>query len=149
MITNEVPVKKGHAKQEEYDGFYFVPFANDNGLGTDFYYWQYNNDFERGDKVESGSPLGDLWHIILLKQDMTDLKKPLELDECFEAVLLEPTVYIGHITKGPTIFGGCVIRKTEHSGDFVEKYLTKLLKGSIVDKLKQYAEAVGESNGKI
>ena len=103
----------------------------------------------RGDKVESGSPLGDLWHIILLKQDMTDLKKPLELDECFEAVLLEPTVYIGHITKGPTIFGGCVIRKTEHSGDFVEKYLTKLLKGSIVDKLKQYAEAIGESNGKV
>jgi hypothetical protein len=134
--------------QEDYDGFYFVPFREKEESGFNTYFFKYNDDSERGERIDSGSPLGDMWHVVFLKEDENGI---FELDDNFEAILLEPHVYISHVMSlsNRTVYGGCVLRKTEKSDIWIKDYLTKILGRSMIKKLKEYAQTIGESNGKV
>jgi hypothetical protein len=103
----------------EYDGFYFQPTKDEEGV--EFNYFKFNEDKDRGDKVEI-SEMGDKYHIILWKSSENGL--PF-IDDNYEAILIEPVVYAQHLVSGAIPMYGVIVRKTTESFKFVESYLEK------------------------
>lgn len=106
---------------KSYDGFYFNPTKEDDGV--EFSYFKFNEDKDRGEKIE-GSEIGDKYHIIILKPSESGVPY---IDDNFEAILVEPTTYIEHLTNCNVEFFGVIVRKTTKSFKFVEYYLTNVI----------------------
>lgn len=103
----------------EYDGFYFQPTKDEEGV--EFNYFKFNEDKDRGYKVEI-TEMGDKYHIILWKSAEDGL--PF-IDDNYEAILIEPVVYAQHLVSGTIPMYGVIVRKTTESFKFVESYLEK------------------------
>jgi hypothetical protein len=115
-------------KKQEYDGFYFLPLKDDEGgLKLSFFALK---DEHRGTPVD-GNSFGDMFHIVMFRPDE---------DDSFEAILGDPPQYIENLV-GAKIYG-CVLRKTDKSGEWIQDYLTGILGTVIVNKLKSYAKSI-------
>jgi hypothetical protein len=121
-------------RNQGYDGFYFLPLKDDeDGLKLSFFTLK---DEHRGAPID-GSSFGDMFHIVMFRPD--DDGHPI-LDDSFEAILGDPAQYIENLV-GAKIYG-CVLRKTDKSGEWIHDYLTGILGSVIVNKLKSYANSI-------
>ena len=124
---------------KDYDGFYILPHRDDDdGLKLSFF--DFTDDFEKGEKIEHTS-LGDKYHVIFLTQGKDGHP---ELDDHFEAIFADPEVYVKGLL-GANIYG-CMVRKTENSWKWVEEYLKRLLGRVMINKMKNYAGSIAERN---
>lgn len=123
--------------KQQYDGFYFLPLEGDED-SLHLSYFELKEE-QRGEPVEKTS-VGDMFHVIMFKSDDEGL--PI-LDDCFEAILGDPSKYIENLV-GARIYG-CVLRKTDKSGKWVEDYLTGILGKVMIRKLKFYANSISNS----
>ena len=89
------------------------------------------NDFEKGKRVD-GTSLGDMYHVVFLKQGEDG--NP-EFDDHFEAIFADPEVYVKGLL-GANVYG-CMVRKTENSYKWVEEYLKRLLGRVMINKMKK------------
>lgn len=123
---------------KDYDGFYILPHRDDdNGLKLSFF--DFTDDFEKGEKIEHTS-LGDKYHVIFLTQGEDG--NP-ELNDHFEAIFADPEVYVKGLL-GANIYG-CMVRKTENSWKWVEEYLKRLLGRVMMNKMKNYAGSIAKN----
>ena len=123
---------------KDFDGFYILPHRDDdNGLKLSFF--DFTDDFEKGEKIEHTS-LGDKYHVIFLTQGEDG--NP-ELDDHFEAIFADPEVYVKGLL-GANIYG-CMVRKTENSWKWVEEYLKRLLGRVMINKMKNYAGSIAKN----
>lgn len=122
---------------KDFDGFYILPHKQDDGLRLSFF--DFNDDFEKGKKVD-GTSLGDMYHVVFLKQGEDG--NP-EFDDHFEAIFADPEVYVKGLL-GANVYG-CMVRKTENSYKWVEEYLKKLLGRVMINKMKNYAGSIAEN----
>ena len=102
----------------EFDGFYFQPIGDDE---VEFNYFLFNEEKDRGSKVDYSS-MGDMYHIILWKPDEMGLP---EIEDNYEAVLVDPAFYARQVTESNIPSYGVIIRKTTESFRFVDTYLEK------------------------
>jgi len=122
---------------KDFDGFYILPHKQDDGLRLSFF--DFNDDFEKGKRVD-GTSLGDMYHVVFLKQGEDG--NP-EFDDHFEAIFADPEVYVKGLL-GANVYG-CMVRKTENSWKWVEEYLKKLLGRVMINKMKNYAGSIAEN----
>jgi len=122
---------------KDFDGFYILPHKQDDGLRLSFF--DFNDDFEKGKRVD-GTSLGDMYHVVFLKQGEDG--NP-EFDDHFEAIFADPEVYVKGLL-GANVYG-CMVRKTENSYKWVEEYLKKLLGRVMINKMKNYAGSIAEN----
>jgi hypothetical protein len=122
---------------KDFDGFYILPHKQDDGLRLS--YFDFNDDFEKGKKIDHTS-LGDMYHVVFLKQGEDG--NP-EFDDHFEAIFADPEVYVKGLL-GANVYG-CMVRKTENSWKWVEEYLKKLLGRVMINKMKNYAGSIAEN----
>ena len=122
---------------KDFDGFYILPHKDDDGLRLS--YFDFNDDFEKGKKIDHTS-LGDMYHVVFLKQGEDG--NP-EFDDHFEAIFADPEVYVKGLL-GANVYG-CMVRKTENSWKWVEEYLKKLLGRVMINKMKNYAGSIAKN----
>jgi hypothetical protein len=116
----------------EYDGFFFTPFENDDGdEGVTFKFFCHNKD-SRGEEVIPENPLGKTWHVVLFNEKGQD-EDDYDTDY-FEAVLGSPEEYATNLSRH-NIFG-CIVKKTDKSKVFVDSYLE-----SIRDAISEFKNA--------
>lgn len=121
-----------------YDGLYFLPHEDENGEGMKFTLFDVKDE-DRGTPI-NGTAVGDCFHLIFFKEGEDGLP---ELEDNFEAILADPTVYVQNLIGGNSY--GCILRKTDKSDKWVEDYLKRVGKHTIMLKLKHYAEQISES----
>jgi len=51
---------------KDFDGFYILPHREDDGLRLS--YFDFNDDFEKGKKIDHTS-IGDMYHVVFLTQE--------------------------------------------------------------------------------
>jgi hypothetical protein len=107
-----------NVSNSDFDGFYFQPTGND---GVEFNYFLFNEEKDRGPKVDNSS-MGDMYHIILWKSDEIGLP---EIQDNYEAILIDPVFYARQVTESNSPSYGVILRKTTESFKFVESYLEK------------------------
>jgi len=122
---------------KDFDGFYILPHKQDDGLRLSFF--DFNDDFEKGKRVD-GTSLGDMYHVVFLKQGEDG--NP-EFDDHFEAIFADPEVYVKGLL-GANVYG-CMVRKTENSYKWVEEYLKRLLGRVMINKMKNYAGSIAKN----
>ena len=122
---------------KDFDGFYILPHKQDDGLRLSFF--DFNDDFEKGKRVD-GTSLGDMYHVVFLKQGEDG--NP-EFDDHFEAIFADPEVYVKGLL-GANVYG-CMVRKTENSWKWVEEYLKRLLGRVMINKMKNYAGSIAKN----
>ena len=122
---------------KDFDGFYILPHREDDGLRLSFF--DFNDDFEKGKRVD-GTSLGDMYHVVFLKQGEDG--NP-EFDDHFEAIFADPEVYVKGLL-GANVYG-CMVRKTENSWKWVEEYLKRLLGRVMINKMKNYAGSIAKN----
>lgn len=102
---------------KEFDAIFFVPHEEDDSL-TNINVASYK---KKGDKF-GGTELGDFYDIILFRMneddDLVDLEK-------FEAILVDPRVYVSRMVKED--WYGLVAKKTTTSEEFVNNTFDKWL----------------------
>jgi hypothetical protein len=123
--------------KEEYDGFYFLPGEDEDGINIAYFKFK-EGQFE-ADAVET-SPLGDKYHIAFFKRDANG--DPMFDDE-FEAIFADPSVYIQGLV-GAKLYG-CVLRKTEKSAEWWKEYLDRAQKTCLMNKLVSVSNRILES----
>lgn len=122
----------------EYDGLTFVP--SDSGAQV-ISYFTFNDDALKGEKVDH-SPAGDMYYIVFFKEDESG---ELKYDEQFEAIFVDPTVYVSHTLKDSNLYG-CIVRKTTKSFKWFSDYVAE-----VTDKLSVLAQKrleMRNTNGK-
>lgn len=105
------------ASEDNFDGIYFIPSDEENEVSVAFF--KFKEDDKMGEKVGS-SEMGDMFHIALFKTGEDGIP---EFDGDFEAILVDPITYIKSVTDMQLY--GCLLRKTEKSGNWWSDYLTK------------------------
>jgi hypothetical protein len=114
-----VKVKRRNNMTQKYDGLYFLPSDEEDGLKIAF--------FDLVEPMKSGTPIegnaiGDKFHIAFFKEgeDGTPI-----FDESFEAIFADPVTYISQMA-GMNLYG-CMLRKTDKSTKWFNDYLTKAM----------------------
>jgi hypothetical protein len=119
----------------EYDGIWFLPL-NDNSKDLVIQYFSFKDEFENTSKLDA-SPIGDTYYVSFFKR--LDNNQP-EFDDAFEAIFADPEVYIKNLA-GAKLYG-CIVRKTEKSGEWFEDYLKDIFGHVMIDKMKAYANSI-------
>ena len=124
---------------KEYDGLYFLPNPDDpSGFIIDYFKLK-GEEYKNQKKLDS-RPHGDCWHILLIEKDGNGMPK---LEEPFEAILYDPDTYIDNFL-GTDVYG-CILRKTDKSGKWVEDYLKKANDNVKLQKLYRLAKSIAEN----
>jgi len=123
-------------KTNEYDGLHFLPNPDDpDGFIIDYFKLK-GKEYADQKKIDS-RPYGDCWHILLIDRDRNGMPK---IDEPFEAILYDPDDYINNFL-GTNIYG-CILRKTDKSGKWMEDYLKKVNSNVKLQKLYRLAKSI-------
>lgn len=102
-------------KEENFDAFFFVPGPEEDSVRVEGAKYK-----DPGENV-GGNKMGDMYHIMLFKQD--DAGNPVDPD-LFEAILIEPLEYVSRMITCD--FYGFVAKKTTTSGNFVTSTFDKV-----------------------
>ena len=125
--------------KQEYDGLYFLPNPDDpSGFIIDYFKLK-GKEYKEQKKVDA-KEYGDCYHIMLIEKDGNGMPK---LEEPFEAILYDPDTYIDNFL-GTDIYG-CILRKTDKSGKWVEDYLKKAHSNVKLQKLYRLAKSIAEN----
>lgn len=119
-------------ESSEYDGFYFLPHGR-YGEHLKFSYFSLKDE-EQGTPV-GGNEVGDMYHVVMFKKGEDGL--PV-FDDTFDAILGDPQKYIENLL-GTEIYG-CVLRKTDKSGKWIDDYLKRVMNSIIMNKLNFKSE---------
>ena len=123
----------------EYDGLYFLPNPDDpSGFIIDYFKLK-GKEYKNQKKIDA-RPHGDCWHVMLIEKDGNGMPK---LEEPFEAILYDPDTYIDNFL-GTDVYG-CILRKTDKSGKWVEDYLKKAHSNVKLQKLYRLAKSIAEN----
>lgn len=103
---------------ENYDGIFFYP-KFEEFIHTDYRIelFSFNDETLKSEKIEH-TELGDKYYIAFFKFHE---EKILDLDECFEAIFIDPLTYIKNLVGSN--FYGCMVRKTKTSGEWFKGML--------------------------
>lgn len=124
------------AKKKHFDGLYFLPNTDDpSGFIIDYFVL-------KGEYYKDQKPDGDgnMYYISLIEKDRTGMPS---IGDFFVAKLLDPDVYINNFL-GTGIYG-CIVRKTDKSGKWVEDYLNKAKNNVKLQKLYRLAKSIAET----
>ena len=124
---------------KEYDGFYFLPHYDGDDEGLRFDFFRFMDEYANGVKKDH-SEMGDMYHIVFIKQN--DEGDPV-LDENFDAIFVDPVEYVNNLL-GADLFG-CVIRKTDKSEEWLEKYLTRIKESDTLRNIKNQIESIARN----
>lgn len=124
---------------EQYDGFYFLPHYEGDAEGLKFDFFRFSDEYANGVKKDH-CEMGDMYHIVFIKQD--DNGDPI-FDENFDAIFVDPVEYVNNLL-GSDIFG-CVIRKTDKSEKWLEKYLTRIKESDKLRNIKNQIESIARN----
>lgn len=102
-------------KDDNFDAFFFMPGPQEDTVKVEGAKYK-----EAGNYIE-GSVMGNMYHIILFKQDEDGT--PIDPD-LFEAILIEPLEYVSRMISCD--FYGVVAKKTTTSSEFVKTTFDKL-----------------------
>ena len=105
----------------QYDGIYFLPYADEEQEGLVISYFDFKNEMAGGEPIEE-TPIGSKYHIAFFK---TDEEGNPAFDESFEAILGDPGKYIENLS-GAGVYG-CVVKKTNKSQKWFDDYLTRVV----------------------
>jgi hypothetical protein len=123
-------------KNDEYDGFYFIPGDEDDALNLA--YFRIKEDSSVGVPIEF-TEVGNMYHIAFFKNGSDGHP---EFDEEFEAIFADPSVYIRNLI-GMKIYG-CVLKKTEYSREWWQEYLEKAKEYCRLLKIKHVVRSLTE-----
>ena len=123
---------------KEYDGFYWLPHGDDENA-IEFRFFKFNDEKGKAEPVGS-TQIGDTYHIAFFKSGENGA--PV-FDESYEAIFADPKIYVQGLA-GSGLYG-CVLRKTEMSGEWFQDYLSGLAPDVIIKKLKAYAKALANT----
>ena len=126
-------------KPKEYDGFYFVPHG-ETGEDLEFKFFKFNDNEMATAEPVGTTAIGDTYHIAFFKQDEKGFPK---FDDSYEAVFADPQIYVQGLA-GSGLYG-CVLRKTEKSGQWFQDYLAGLQPDVIIKKLKAMAKSIANN----
>ena len=124
---------------KEYDGFYFLPHYDGDDEGLRFDFFRFMDEYANGVKKDH-SEMGDMYHIVFIKQN--DEGDPV-LDENFDAIFVDPVEYVNNLL-GADLFG-CVVRKTDKSEEWLEKYLTRIKESDTLRNIKTQIESIARN----
>jgi hypothetical protein len=124
---------------KEYDGFYFLPHYDGDDEGLRFDFFRFMDEYANGVKKDH-SEMGDMYHIVFIKQN--DDGDPV-LDENFDAIFVDPVEYVNNLL-GADLFG-CVVRKTDKSEEWLEKYLTRIKESDKLRNIKTQIESIARN----
>jgi hypothetical protein len=124
---------------KEYDGFYFLPHYDGDDEGLRFDFFRFMDEYANGVKKDH-SEMGDMYHIVFIKQN--DEGDPV-LDENFDAIFVDPVEYVNNLL-GADLFG-CVVRKTDKSEEWLEKYLTRIKDSDTLRNIKTQIESIADN----
>lgn len=125
-------------KPREYDGFYFVPHGV-TGQDLEFKFFKFTSDLADSPPVGT-TAIGDTYHVAFFKPDDKGLPT---FDDAYEAVFADPQIYVQGLV-GSGLYG-CVLRKTEKSGQWFQDYLSGLQPDVIIKKLKAMAKSIADN----
>ena len=120
---------------DTYDGIYFVPVDGDDDLLC-VKYWDFTDEYANGKPID-GNSKGDKYHIALFTKGEDD--NPV-FNDAFEAILFHPPTYIKQL-EGTGIYG-TIVRKTDKSEIWFEKYLIEKTGRDILHKLNNLLKKV-------
>jgi hypothetical protein len=120
--SNKIP------KQHEYDGIYFVPDSEEGKIKYEFF--KLPEEYQSENKLNSSS-IGDSWHIAFFSIGYDGLP---ELVDKFDAVFADPFTYLFSIKNVPEY--GAVLRKTDKSEKWFDKWLHNVVISTFSKKLK-------------
>jgi hypothetical protein len=124
---------------KEYDGFYFLPHYEGDDEGLRFDFFRFSDEYANGVKKDH-CEMGDMYHIVFITQD--DEGDPV-FDENFDAIFVDPVEYVNNLL-GADLFG-CVIRKTDKSEEWLEKYLTRIKESSKLRNIKSEIQSIADN----
>jgi len=103
-----------------FDGIYFSPHAE----GIEYKYFNFTDSGVQGELPES-SNLGKIYNIVLWRCNFEN-GVDVEVDEPFEAVLVDPSTYIKNLTNNENPYYGCVVVKKSITPEFINLYLISI-----------------------
>jgi hypothetical protein len=99
-----------------FDAIFFLPGDKEDEVHIE------GSIFKNPGKKIGGNSLGDLYDVVLFKDD-TENDKLYNVDR-FEAIFSDPYEYISNLI--PQNWYGMVIKKTTKSGDFVQRIFDRM-----------------------
>jgi len=129
--------------KQEYDGIFFTPNPDsddENELKLSFF--DFKDEFANKESIE-GTQIGDKYYVAFFQRDE---EGDVEFDGSFEAIFADPKVYIQRLA-GTKVYG-CIVRKTENSGEWFQNYLTNALEKVKIRKLMTYCKAIVDAEVK-
>jgi hypothetical protein len=124
---------------KEYDGFYFLPHYDGDDEGLRFDFFRFMDEYANGVKKDH-CEMGDMYHIVFITHDGEG--NPI-LDENFDAIFVDPVEYVNNLL-GADLFG-CVVRKTDKSEEWLEKYLTRIKESDTLRNIKTQIESIARN----
>lgn len=98
----------------EYDGIIFFEKNTNAFMG----FFNHLDTHEKGEKLESTS-MGDMWHIMFYKKNK---EERVSFEESFDAILIDPEIYIENLMKIDSNNMGFVLRKTKNSSEWLKTF---------------------------
>jgi hypothetical protein len=102
-------------KDDKFDAFFFIPGPEEDTVRVEGAKYK-----DPGENI-GGNKMGDMYHIMLFRED--DQGNPTEPD-LFEAILTEPLEYVSRMITCD--FYGLVAKKTTTSDEFIQNTFDKL-----------------------
>lgn len=102
-------------KSKDFDGFFFIPGEEEDTIRVEGCNYK-----QKGEELEK-SEMGNMYHIILFKQD--EEGNPIKQD-MFEAILSDPLEYMSNLI--PQDWYGLICKKTTTSTKFAKETFDKL-----------------------
>lgn len=102
-------------KNEKFDAFFFIPGPEEDTVRVEGAKYK-----DPGENI-GGNKMGDMYHIMLFREDGQG--NPVDPD-LFEAILTEPLEYVSRMITCD--FYGLVAKKTTTSNEFIQNTFDKL-----------------------
>ena len=115
--------------EKKFDGMYFLPGEEEDDMNLS--YFTFEGSMANGKKVDSKSPVGDIWQVAFFVQNEEGY--PV-YKESFEGIFISPETYIKNLC-GTGLYG-CIVRKTDKSIKWFEDYLNIVKNNVTILKLK-------------
>jgi len=131
VVTND--------EMNRFDGFYFIPDSDDFEDNYKMIFFNMKEEYSNSTPVET-SEMGLKYHLCFFK---TDENGAPELDDAFEAILVDPIQYVKNLTGSG--IGGCVLKKTEKSDGWWTDYLDYLTGGEFKQKVKEAFGSIADN----
>tara|TARA_R110000868_G_scaffold213896_3_gene464055 strand:+ start:1125 stop:1505 length:381 start_codon:yes stop_codon:yes gene_type:complete len=110
----------------DYDGIFFLPGDKTDEMVISKF--DFTEDMANG-RYEDKTELGEIYHVLLFQEKDGEIK----FDETFEAIFGDPASYVDHLL-GSGVYG-CVVKKTNKSGKWLEDYLKTLKEDVILEEV--------------